>query len=133
MPKFKRQPSASTSFLQQKKQGGQQQSRLSIDLNNNAVPLNVTRDGTISNNTKSLTYQRSRSGSNVSFASSTSNGYNSEEDEPFDFSKVVAMSKNVRSFGEGVMGNGLRMFNNLSTRIKNNNNTTNENNDQRKE
>lgn len=40
-----------------------------------------------------------------------------EEDEIFD--KVVAISKNVRTFGEGVMGNGLRMFNNLSTRIKN--------------
>lgn len=32
------------------------------------------------------------------------------------------MSKNVRNFGEGVMGNGLRMFNNLSTRIKNHEN-----------
>jgi hypothetical protein len=43
------------------------------------------------------------------------------------------MSKNVRTFGEGVMGNGLRMFNNLSTRIKNNNTNPNESNDQRKE
>ncbi|OAD07145.1 hypothetical protein MUCCIDRAFT_107747 [Mucor lusitanicus CBS 277.49] len=42
-----------------------------------------------------------------------------EEDEDEIFDKVVAISKNVRTFGEGVMGNGLRMFNNLSTRIKN--------------
>ncbi|KAI8875303.1 hypothetical protein K501DRAFT_337784 [Backusella circina FSU 941] len=42
-----------------------------------------------------------------------------EEEEPFDFSKVVAMGKNVRTFGGEVMGNGLRLFNNLSTRIKN--------------
>ncbi|KAI8636048.1 hypothetical protein BD408DRAFT_487156 [Parasitella parasitica] len=42
-----------------------------------------------------------------------------EEEEIFDFSKVVAIRKNMRTFGEGMMDNGLRMFNSLSTRIKN--------------
>ncbi|KAI8063976.1 hypothetical protein BDF21DRAFT_124277 [Thamnidium elegans] len=73
-------------------------------LNNNAVPPDVT--------------QRSMRRESVASFSNDSD----DDEEPFDFSKVVAMSKNVRNFGEGVMGNGLRMFNNLSTRIKNHEN-----------
>lgn len=43
-----------------------------------------------------------------------------EEDELFDLNKIVAISKNVRTFSEEVVGNGIRtMFNNISTRIKN--------------
>ncbi|KAK4517987.1 eukaryotic translation initiation factor 2 subunit gamma [Mucor velutinosus] len=52
-------------------------------------------------------------------SSITQNHSSTEEEEDEIFDKVVAISKNVRTFGEGVMGNGLRMFNNLSTRIKN--------------
>ncbi|GAN01691.1 hypothetical protein MAM1_0010d01125 [Mucor ambiguus] len=65
-----------------------------------------------SNNSTSLLTPPPRSSSIIQNHPSTE-----EEDEIFD--KVVAISKNVRTFGEGVMGNGLRMFNNLSTRIKN--------------
>ncbi|ORX53262.1 hypothetical protein DM01DRAFT_1336442 [Hesseltinella vesiculosa] len=46
--------------------------------------------------------------------------YDSDE-EPFDFSKVIAMGKNVRHFGEDMMGNGLRLFNDWSSRIRSNN------------
>lgn len=75
-------------------------------MNSNDVPLDVTPTTTIKN---------MRRFSNTSFSSSSSSFSSSEE---FDFSKVVEISKNVRTFSEGVMGNGLRMFNNLSTRIK---------------
>ncbi|KAI7897116.1 uncharacterized protein EV154DRAFT_490509 [Mucor mucedo] len=51
-----------------------------------------------------------------SVTQSYSDASSSDDEEPFDFSVV---GKNVRNFGEGVMGNGLRMFNNISTRIKN--------------
>jgi hypothetical protein len=112
----------------------------SIDLiNNNAVPQHhVTRGNNSERDNATGDYdenliprrksQRKRRISNASYSSSppTKNDYDSEEEEIFDFSKVVAMSKNVRTFGEGVMGNGLRMFNNLSTRIKNANNNAGE-------
>ncbi|KAI8086077.1 uncharacterized protein BX664DRAFT_359636 [Halteromyces radiatus] len=42
-----------------------------------------------------------------------------EDDDLFDFSKVIAMGKNVRSMSEDLMGNGIRLFNDFSTRMKN--------------
>ncbi|KAI8330454.1 hypothetical protein BC941DRAFT_518130 [Chlamydoabsidia padenii] len=42
-----------------------------------------------------------------------------EEEDLFDFSKVIAMGKNVRNYSEDLMGNGLRLFNDFSTRMKN--------------
>ncbi|KAI8979898.1 hypothetical protein BDB01DRAFT_247178 [Pilobolus umbonatus] len=47
------------------------------------------------------------------------NDEENDDDDIFDLSKVVAMSKNVRNFSEEVMGNGIRMFSDLSSRIKN--------------
>lgn len=38
-----------------------------------------------------------------------------EEEELFDFTKVLEIGKNVKSFGEGVVG----MFNDVATRVKN--------------
>lgn len=135
LPKFKKQqPSNSSSFLQQ-----QQQMRFPpppfIDLNNNAVPqpqpYHVTHEGldetTAATNDHyyggetTMIPRRERANSNASFSNSFLDEEDEEEDLVFDFKKeVVAMSKNVKTFSEGVMGNGLRMFNNLSTRIKNN-------------
>ncbi|SAM06453.1 hypothetical protein [Absidia glauca] len=42
-----------------------------------------------------------------------------DEEDLFDFSKVIAMGKNVRHYSEDLMGNGLRLFNDFSTRMKN--------------
>jgi hypothetical protein len=61
----------------------------------------------------------SKSFSRADFDSDHEDGYQYEDEEAFDFSKMVAMGKNVRTFGGEVMGNGIRLFNNLSTRIKN--------------
>ncbi|KAI9360523.1 hypothetical protein BD770DRAFT_441849 [Pilaira anomala] len=41
-----------------------------------------------------------------------------EDEELFDFTKVIEIGKNVRTFGEGFVGNGIRMFNDVATRIK---------------
>ncbi|KAI8069177.1 hypothetical protein BC940DRAFT_298075 [Gongronella butleri] len=45
-------------------------------------------------------------------------GFDSDEEEVFDFTKVIAIGKNVRHFGEDVMGNGIRLFNDWSARMK---------------
>lgn len=44
---------------------------------------------------------------------------NDEEEDLFDFSKVIAMGKNMRSLGEDVMGSGLRIFNDVANRVRN--------------
>ncbi|CEP17462.1 hypothetical protein [Parasitella parasitica] len=41
-----------------------------------------------------------------------------EDEELFDFAKVLEIGKNVKTFGEGVVGNGIRMFNDVATRVK---------------
>ncbi|KAI8644747.1 hypothetical protein BD408DRAFT_412831 [Parasitella parasitica] len=41
-----------------------------------------------------------------------------EDEELFDFTKVLEIGKNVKNFGEGVVGNGIRMFNDVATRVK---------------
>ncbi|KAF1798673.1 hypothetical protein FB192DRAFT_1288116 [Mucor lusitanicus] len=41
-----------------------------------------------------------------------------EEEELFDFTKVLEIGKNVKTFGEGFVGNGIRMFNDVATRVK---------------
>ncbi|KAL7334226.1 hypothetical protein PS15p_203023 [Mucor circinelloides] len=41
-----------------------------------------------------------------------------EEEELFDFTKVLEIGKNVKTFGEGFVGNGIRMFNDVATRMK---------------
>lgn len=41
-----------------------------------------------------------------------------EEEELFDFNKVLEIGKNVKTFGEGFVGNGIRMFNDVATRMK---------------
>jgi hypothetical protein len=41
-----------------------------------------------------------------------------EDEELFDFTKVIEIGKNMKSFSEGVVGNGLRIFNDVATRIK---------------
>lgn len=74
----------------------------------------------LDNRMKKQQEQRQRRFSNMST-------YGEDEEDPFDFGKI---SKNVRTFGEGVMGNGLRMFNTLSTRIKNANHTSGQYNDE---
>lgn len=42
-----------------------------------------------------------------------------DDEELFDFTKVLEIGKNVKTFSEGVVGNGLRMFNDVATRVKN--------------
>lgn len=42
-----------------------------------------------------------------------------DEEDLFDFSKMIAVGKNVRTFGEDVMGSGLRMFNDMANRVRN--------------
>ncbi|ORY99126.1 hypothetical protein BCR43DRAFT_488775 [Syncephalastrum racemosum] len=42
-----------------------------------------------------------------------------DEEDLFDFTKVIAMGRNMRNFSEGVMGNGLRMFNDMAERVRN--------------
>jgi hypothetical protein len=49
----------------------------------------------------------------------SNNNDDDEEEDLFDFSKVIAMGKNVRHYSEDLMGNGLRLFNDFSTRMKN--------------
>ncbi|ORZ23316.1 hypothetical protein BCR42DRAFT_447015 [Absidia repens] len=44
---------------------------------------------------------------------------NIDEEDLFDFSKMIAMGKNVRNMSEDLMGNGIRLFNDFSTRMKN--------------
>ncbi|KAI9307006.1 hypothetical protein BJ944DRAFT_286545 [Cunninghamella echinulata] len=45
---------------------------------------------------------------------------NDDDDEDlFDFSKMIALSKNAKNFSEDVIGNGIRLFNDFSTRMKN--------------
>lgn len=41
-----------------------------------------------------------------------------EEEELFDFTKVIEIGKNMRSFSEGFVGNGMRILNDVATRIK---------------
>lgn len=41
-----------------------------------------------------------------------------DEEDLFDFTKVIEIGKNVKSFSEGVVGNGIRMFNDVATRMK---------------
>ncbi|KAI8141167.1 hypothetical protein BJV82DRAFT_670796 [Fennellomyces sp. T-0311] len=41
-----------------------------------------------------------------------------DEEDLFDFSKMIAMGKNVRHIGEDMVGNGLRMFNDMANRVK---------------
>lgn len=45
-------------------------------------------------------------------------GEEEEDEELFDFTKVIEIGKNVRTFGEGFVGNGIRMLNDVATRIK---------------
>ncbi|GAN04622.1 hypothetical protein MAM1_0069d04083 [Mucor ambiguus] len=45
-------------------------------------------------------------------------GDEDEEEELFDFTKVLEIGKNVKTFGEGFVGNGIRMFNDVATRMK---------------
>lgn len=40
------------------------------------------------------------------------------DEELFDFTKVIEIGKNMRSFSEGFVGNGIRMLNDVATRIK---------------
>ncbi|KAI9489361.1 hypothetical protein BDB00DRAFT_843465 [Zychaea mexicana] len=44
---------------------------------------------------------------------------NDEEEDLFDFGKMLAVGKNVRNIGEDMVGNGLRMFNDMASRVKN--------------
>lgn len=41
-----------------------------------------------------------------------------EEEELFDFTKVIEIGKNMKTFSEGFVGNGIRMFNDVATRMK---------------
>lgn len=41
-----------------------------------------------------------------------------DNEDLFDFTKVIEIGKNVKSFSEGVVGNGIRMFNDVATRMK---------------
>ena len=41
-----------------------------------------------------------------------------DEEDLFDFTKMIAMGKNVRHMGEDMVGNGLRMFNDMANRVK---------------
>ncbi|KAI7890882.1 uncharacterized protein EV154DRAFT_234592 [Mucor mucedo] len=41
-------------------------------------------------------------------------------EELFDFTKVIEIGKNMRSFSEGFVGNGIRILNDVATRIKTN-------------
>lgn len=50
--------------------------------------------------------------------SSSSQEEDQDEEELFDFTKVIEIGKNVRSFSEGFVGNGIRMLNDVATRIK---------------
>ncbi|KAI8888749.1 hypothetical protein K501DRAFT_329628 [Backusella circina FSU 941] len=43
---------------------------------------------------------------------------NEEDEELFDFTKVIEIGKNVRSFSEDIVGNGFRMFNDVANRMK---------------
>ncbi|KAL9556563.1 hypothetical protein MBANPS3_001823 [Mucor bainieri] len=45
-------------------------------------------------------------------------GDENDEEELFDFNKVLEIGKNVKTFGEGFVGNGIRMFNDVATRMK---------------
>ncbi|KAI9244637.1 hypothetical protein EDC94DRAFT_653863 [Helicostylum pulchrum] len=49
---------------------------------------------------------------------SSSQEEDQDEEELFDFTKVIEIGKNVRSFSEGFVGNGIRMLNDVATRIK---------------
>ena len=40
------------------------------------------------------------------------------EEELFDFTKVIEIGKNMKTFSEGFVGNGIRMFNDVATRMK---------------
>jgi hypothetical protein len=40
------------------------------------------------------------------------------EEELFDFTKVIEIGKNMKTFSEGFVGNGIRMFNDVATRVK---------------
>ncbi|ORZ10893.1 hypothetical protein BCR42DRAFT_108565, partial [Absidia repens] len=42
-----------------------------------------------------------------------------DDDDLFEFSKVIAMGKNVRNISEDIMANGMRLFNDFSTKMKN--------------
>jgi hypothetical protein len=41
-----------------------------------------------------------------------------EEEELFDFTKVIEIGKNMKTFSEGFVGEGIRMFNDVATRMK---------------
>jgi hypothetical protein len=41
-----------------------------------------------------------------------------DDEELFDFTKVIKIGQNVKTFSEGVVGEGLRMFNDVATRMK---------------
>lgn len=41
-----------------------------------------------------------------------------DEEELFDFTKVIELGKNMRSFSEGFVGNGIRILNDVATRIQ---------------
>jgi hypothetical protein len=43
---------------------------------------------------------------------------NEEDEELFDFTKVIEIGKNVRTFSEDIVGNGFRMFNDVANRMK---------------
>ncbi|KAK4515671.1 uncharacterized protein ATC70_010623 [Mucor velutinosus] len=45
-------------------------------------------------------------------------GDEDDDEELFDFTKVLEIGKNVKTFGEGFVGNGIRMFNDVATRMK---------------
>lgn len=41
-----------------------------------------------------------------------------EDEELFDFTKVIEIGKNMKTFSEGFVGEGIRMFNDVATRMK---------------
>ncbi|CAO3586902.1 unnamed protein product [Absidia cylindrospora] len=67
--------------------------------------------------------QTSRLSHGASSSSSSLQGVDEQqemdEDDLFEFSKVIAMGKNVRNISEDLMANGMRLFNDFSTKMKN--------------
>jgi hypothetical protein len=90
---------------------------------------NTTTEGTTPTSSTSASFSPSSlfsalAGPEPSFTHTTSRSVEqdkstSEEDEElFDFTKVIEIGKNMKTFSEGVVGNGIRMFNDVATRIK---------------